>query len=84
MIPQDLLQSGLLAHSLREEVVASVTAEPARNAFLDPDDQSLGFRSAVRRMPENTLCNHWPLHRQRGCLQQRFGAAGISDTLLQR
>lgn len=84
MIPQNLLETGLLAHPFREEVEASVTAELPCIPFLDPDDQSLGFRSVVRRMPENTLRNHRPLLRRHGCLDQRFGAAGISNALIQR
>lgn len=84
MIPQNLLESGLLAHPLRQEVVASVTAELPRIPFLDPGDQSLGFRGSVRRMPENTLRNHRPLRRRYGCVDQWIGAIRISHALLQR
>lgn len=84
MIPKNLLELGLLADPLRQEVVAGVTAELPRIPFLDPDHQSLGFRSAVRRMPENTLRNRRPLRRQHRRLDQWAGTGGISNALHQR
>ena len=84
MIPQNLLESGLLSHPLRQEIVASVTAELPRIPFLDPDDQSLGFRGSLRRMPVNTLRNLRPRRRRHGCVDQRFWAVWISNALLQR